>query len=1173
MPKTTKKMTTKRLILPGVLVLLLILVGGVLLLPYLIQYFVSPELLIRNTTQALEELTGAEIEIGQAQLSVIEGVTFHEVRVLLPKDKRKLEPGFDPQDALLLQAKTLHVKLRRKGLLGLSFRLGEIAVDKPEFHLTRLQAEGKWNWQLLFAEPASAPATQPTFNLGPPIILNNGKIILTDIQSDGRRCLGEIRFDAQARPKNHNAFYRLDLQTRSEQAPGPKLSLDFDHHNGHVLSGRVDPITLNNLQHFLPEPGKGWLKQLRAAGEIAVTEIRYAPPSPLRVVLTLNKVRTKVPLTRQEFDLDAKTAFVNLSKMNGRIILDGDELACSELTGKLNDAPCTIDGRLPINADPADAPFDLRLACTGFVIPEYTDPATRKYIDAYLPWRLRKFFSDFKAIGLADFDLACRRDPDLPFGFVLNGQIMPQHCSAEYFKFPYRVNNITGSVDITDNRFHLNNLTGSTNPGIVVVSGTISDPSNCAEITLKIESTRTVIDDKLLQALSPQDQKIFNQFNPTGFADTHIELHNPPGFQMPWETAIDADFTDTSALYDKFPYPVDHLQGRLTIRNNKLELKNITGRHRSARFTLNGTIENPKSPSPVVQLDLAAKNVPIDDALASALPAATRQIVQNCRLTGTTDIEGSLTQQPGSPLDYTIRCDLDNAGLQPREFPYPLTNMNGRLILTPQTVVIDNIHTENGDQTIAATGRVDFRDHQSETALEITAQRLPLDDALFEALPPTAQEVWNHLNPKGKIDVRAVLNFKPNQPWSGDVKLNLLDAAVSYKTLAPITGLWGQVAFTPERIELKNITGKVAGKAPLWLAGSITNTPKSTQVDMTQLEVKDVPIDKGLLETLVGKSVTDRFQWTPGGTATCRLGRVRTDLLSDNSRKWQITGQMHFQDVRMALFDESPTRLDYTGDIAWLAPKGEFALDGQLDLKTLNWNGRQVENIQAQLKKPLDSILLNVDPLSARYAQGQISGIAKLKFLDKETRYGLQLTVDNLDAGTAIGIKEGKESISGRMKGELYLEGTVGQKYSRLGGGVLQITGAEVFKVPLMARIYEKLRHEPPNLATFHDVTARFALEKYKVNFLHIELIGPTLSLIGSGDLNISNDRLNLDLVAGSPQSLKNVPLLPELMQGASREISQIEIHGKTDNPTITVRPLKDISDTVKSFFNGKTVH
>jgi hypothetical protein len=1171
--QTKKSMTKTRLILTTLGLMVLVLVLILYSFPYLINYFVSPEVLIQNTTKALESLSGADIEIGQAKLSMLEGVTFRHVRVRVPEAKRKLEPSFSDDDGLLLKADSVVVKLRRKGILGLDFGLGAIVVRKPEFHLVRMEPENKWNWQMLFAGPAKGPAKKRTFGIGPPITLEEGKIVLTEIRGWKRLSLGDVYFTANAQPQQLKAFYRIDLQTWTVHGPGPNILIDFNTRTSEILSGSMETIAVSNIEQMLPEPLKGWWKKFHLIGKIAVSEIRYKPDSSRRIVLTLENVNTRVPVSKLELDSDSEKSLFNLSELNGRVILDGEELEISEMTGKLNGATCRISGKMSkCLTQPETSPFELKVACDGFVCPEYTDAGVAAYMEKMIPWNIRSFFHDFKPTGKLGFDLAVSRPTDQPEDVHISGKIVGQGCSAEYYKFPYRVKDINGTVDIVDGRFQLNDLQCKTDSGSAVVSGSISDPTSNAEVVLKIDSKRTALDAQLRSALNEQYQAIFEKFKPAGFADTHIELYCPYGGDQTWKTLIDAKIFEVSAVYEGFRYPVSDVKGRLKFTNDKLDMENISGRHGGASFTLSGVVEHFQNMNPSVRLNLSAEKVSIDRMLIDSLPAETGQFIRDCRLTGKTSIQGSLTKSAGSPFDYLLHCRLENAGFQPRDFPYALKNLKGDLTLKPKTIVMEKLVSQSGEETIKVSGQVLSGEQQGELSLEVDAEQLPLTDSLRDAIPLSARQFWTKLKPAGKINGRAEIHHRLGEPWKWLIDLKVLDGEIRYENTSPITGIFGQIIFAPGKIDFKNMVGITDEKASIRFSGNVTNDEKRIFADFQKLEIDRIGVNDGLLSTLVGEKMVKSFGWTAGGTANCRLKDLQIEYESDKSNRWGFTGDLNFQDVRMGVFDKKPVTVRYSGPFEWQGPEIRFGLDGKMELSSLNWHDYGITAVQATLKKELNDQTLNIGNLRGQCNGGQITGIAKLKFAETETRYGLQLTLDNIDAARMMNLKRGGSEIRGKMKGEIYLVGNFGEKYSQLGGGTLQITGAEVLKVPLMEKIYEEVSREPPNLASFHDIVIQFALEKYLVKIVDVELTGPNISLIGSGDVNISNKRINLDLVVGVPKSLNNLPILPEIMEGASREISQIEVHGTTDSPQIKVQSMKDISDTLKTFFSGKTV-
>ena len=341
-----RKKTKTRLILTTLGMMVLVLAGILFSFPYLINYFVSPEVLIRNTTQALESLTGAEIKIGQAKLSMLDGVTFRNVLVRVPENKRKLEPMFAEDDGLLLRAAAVRVTLQRKGLFRSGLRTGGSHCRKTGISSSAADLQRSVELADALYRAKHRSGEKHSFGLGPPITLEEGKIVLTEIQEAKRASLGEVYFTAQAMPQKLRALYRIDLKTWTVQGPGPNILIDFNTRTSEILSGSVETIAMSNIEQTLPEPLKSWWKRFHLIGKVAISEIRYKPDATRRIVLTLENVTTKVPTSALELESDSPTALFNLSELNGQIILDGNELIIPELSGKLNGASCRISGKM-----------------------------------------------------------------------------------------------------------------------------------------------------------------------------------------------------------------------------------------------------------------------------------------------------------------------------------------------------------------------------------------------------------------------------------------------------------------------------------------------------------------------------------------------------------------------------------------------------------------------------------------------------------------------------------------------------------------------------------------------------------------------------------------------------------------------------------------------------------
>ena len=101
---------------------------------------------------------------------------------------------------------------------------------------------------------------------------------------------------------------------------------------------------------------------------------------------------------------------------------------------------------------------------------------------------------------------------------------------------------------------------------------------------------------------------------------------------------------DVAAVYRHFQYPLDHLTGLLTLEKKVLtvDLQTLKG---GQPVHLKGTIENPGVDA-VVQLDIQAESIPIDDALKSAMPPDVRKVVDQFNPSGVVKAHATVLRKP-----------------------------------------------------------------------------------------------------------------------------------------------------------------------------------------------------------------------------------------------------------------------------------------------------------------------------------------------------------------------------------------------------------------------------------------------------------------------------------------------------------------------------------------------
>ena len=97
--------------------------------------------------------------------------------------------------------------------------------------------------------------------------------------------------------------------------------------------------------------------------------------------------------------------------------------------------------------------------------------------------------------------------------------------------------------------------------------------------------------------------------------------------------------------------------------------------------------------------------------------------------------------------------------------PYPVQDLTGHLELHPESWVFRDMRGRNGMARISASrpGR-SARPGRLAVDLNLTAEHLPFNNQLRQALPPEWQASWEILNPVGSSTVAAHIIADPDHP-------------------------------------------------------------------------------------------------------------------------------------------------------------------------------------------------------------------------------------------------------------------------------------------------------------------------------------------------------------------------------------------------------------------------
>ena len=211
---------------------------------------------------------------------------------------------------------------------------------------------------------------------------------------------------------------------------------------------------------------------------------------------------------------------------------------------------------------------------------------------------------------------------------------------------PFPVNDLSALLAIHDGLLTIKHAEGRNGNTILRAAGAVAlGPATTGPFDLRLDLVQLELDERLQRQTPPRFAELWDVFKPRGQVDAYIRVVRQ---QESGPVGVGATVLcrDVAAVYRHFPYPLEHLGGRLTLEKQRLslDLHGLIG-ERPARLT--GTIDNP-GPDAIVRLDIQAESVPIDAAFLAALQPNVRKVVDQFHPAGSVKAQVRVAPGPWS---------------------------------------------------------------------------------------------------------------------------------------------------------------------------------------------------------------------------------------------------------------------------------------------------------------------------------------------------------------------------------------------------------------------------------------------------------------------------------------------------------------------------------------------
>jgi len=389
---------------------------------------------------------------------------------------------------------------------------------------------------------------------------------------------------------------------------------------------------------------------------------------------------------------------------------------------------------------------------------------------------------------------------------------------------------------------------------LVRTSGRIEGYQWPSTADLKIHASNIMLNDRLAAALPAKMQSNWNRFSPQGRVDVEGRLQH---VDSRWRLDGHVTCKGVDVQYDRFPYPVESIFGKVEIRDGIASTQRLGGSVGSSQMQC--AFKLPIRPGITHEKSFAITTdgpVPIDAMFLKALSprgSSTSRLetfVRSLKPRGslqlatallTTDVNGRTSRK----IDVRIR----DGYIRYEKFRYPLYKVNGKIQVEDDVIRLDGLggisangqdivcrgyyrlpspaiedpaaghrSIPGGSSTLSGNDRSRYAT-ASHLDLQFDATKVLMDDTLRNSLPEDARRIWDSISPTGILDQLTVdleqvgsdgklkLELTARQFDSDQVTSRTLSLRPTYLPYR-IDVTAGSVFYDGSKVELRSLKGR-----------------------------------------------------------------------------------------------------------------------------------------------------------------------------------------------------------------------------------------------------------------------------------------------------------------------------------------------------------------------------
>jgi hypothetical protein len=846
-----------------------------------------------------------------------------------------------------------------------------------------------------------------------------------------------------------------------------------------------------------------------------------------------------------------------------------------------------------------DGDFSLKLRIKDFQA-KHSPPLDRftlvgpSFLEKSSPFAaLQRFFTRYQPSGQIDLDLDASGNLNRPNESSLSGKVLCKDVSVCYYDFPYKIEHLTGPIDLTADSATFNNLLGNHGSVKLSIGGWTRDFGPNLKYQLRITSDNISLDKDLYSALGTNQKKLWDSFSPQGRSAVDYQLTR--NSQTDKRKILTVTLLNTDALYDKFPYPLKKLTGNLIFDGSTTVISNVVSTANLQKFIINGKVLTGVSDKPVYNIQIDVNNVPLDSTLKRALPDAQKNLCDQFGITGQVDgrINISAPEPNTGPINYTADLSFKNASLKSERFPAPITEISANAVLTPDSINLKSFSGRYNEIPISLTGQIhpDPQNRQHSYDLSITLQQAQLNDDLFALMPASLKKIVSELQPDGKINLIAQLNkAAPAAQPDYNITIECLGDTINFKCFPYLLkDLTGALIIKPDTVELQDITAAPASpvlppkdSSPrIKLNGRIAFADNNFDSASLKLLAQDISFNERLGAALPQTLQSLYLNLSPSGKFDINLPDIKVTRAQDGKKHIDLSGSVKLNGCTLNI-SAATVQLHalLTATASYKTGLGLTDSHATLLADTITILDKSMTGFKADVHYDPNLHTWSAKNLFADCYNGKVTGAFELKHpAGAAPQYSLQLAFDNIDlkqflSATSQPQAAGNESqpasqepraTTGKMSGELSLGASTADTSSRIGICRLSITDMQAGHLSPLGKLLHVLNLTEPKDFAFNRMFLDSYIKNDRLIFRKLDLSGDALAFYGSGWMNIPQHNVDLVLIArGRRLATADPSIFESLTEGIGRAVVRMEVTGDLYDPKITTKALPLIEESLE---------